>query len=109
GESNNSITELLNEDGFIEGDETLFLKLTNPTSGSFILGSNTAPLVIGDSTVSQTNPIDDAGFFVRQHYHDFLNREPDTDGFNFWVGNITECGGNPQCIEVKRIHVSAAF
>jgi hypothetical protein len=55
------------------------------------------------------NPIDDAGFFVRQHYLDFLNREPDTDGFNFWRDQITSCGANAQCIEVRRINVSAAF
>jgi hypothetical protein len=55
------------------------------------------------------NPIDDAGFFVRQHYLDFLNREPDTDGFNFWRNEITSCGANAQCIELKRINVSGAF
>jgi hypothetical protein len=27
-----------------------------------------------------TNPIDTAAFFVRQHYLDFLNREPDQAG-----------------------------
>ena len=48
-------------------------------------------------------------FFVRQHYVDFLNREPDPDGLQFWVGNITSCGNDPQCVEVKRINVSAAF
>src|SRR6185295_19212633 len=56
-----------------------------------------------------TNPIDTPGFFVRQHYIDFLNREPDTSGFNFWVGEINSCGANAQCIEIKRINVSAAF
>jgi hypothetical protein len=55
------------------------------------------------------NPIDDASFFVRAHYLDFLNREPDTSGFNFWVNQITACGSDPACLEVKRINVSAAF
>ncbi|HET6648306.1 MAG TPA: hypothetical protein VFH01_13345, partial [Pyrinomonadaceae bacterium] len=27
----------------------------------------------------------------------------------FWTQEITSCGGDPQCIEVKRINVSAAF
>jgi hypothetical protein len=48
-------------------------------------------------------------FFVRQQYLDFLNREPDTSGFGFWQGNITECGSDEPCKEVKRINVSAAF
>jgi N-acetylneuraminic acid mutarotase len=57
----------------------------------------------------EPNPIDDAGVFVRQHYRDFLNREPDPDGFAFWTNDITACGGDAQCIEVKRINDSASF
>jgi N-acetylneuraminic acid mutarotase len=56
-----------------------------------------------------SNQIDDAQFFVRQHYRDFLNREPDADGFAFWTNEINLCGGDVQCIEVKRINVSASF
>jgi hypothetical protein len=55
------------------------------------------------------NPIDDAAFFVRQHYLDFLNRDPDAAGLAFWINEITSCGANAACIEVKRINVSAAF
>ncbi len=55
------------------------------------------------------NPIDCAEFFVRQHYLDFLNREPDADGLGFWTNNITACGFDTQCIEAKRIDTSAAF
>jgi hypothetical protein len=56
-----------------------------------------------------TNTIDDAQTFVRQQYRDFLNREPDADGLAFWINEITSCGSNAQCIELKRINVSAAF
>jgi hypothetical protein len=38
-----------------------------------------------------------------------LNREPDSSGLAFWTSEITSCGADPACIEVKRIHVSAAF
>src|SRR5947209_2545281 len=55
------------------------------------------------------NPIDDPEFFVRQQYRDFLNREPDTPGLTFWTNEITSCGGDAQCTEVKRINVSAVF
>src|SRR5439155_8058403 len=55
------------------------------------------------------NPIDTVDFFVRQHYRDFLSREPDTPGLTFWTNEITSCGGDVQCVEVKRINVSAAF
>lgn len=55
------------------------------------------------------NKIDDPQFFVTQHYRDFLNREPDAGGLSFWVNEITSCGTNTQCIQVKRVNVSAAF
>lgn len=53
------------------------------------------------------NPIDDPTFFVSQHYRDFLNRAPDTSGFNFWVGQTTGCGSSDPL--VCRTNVSAAF
>jgi hypothetical protein len=53
--------------------------------------------------------IDDARNFVRQHYHDFLNREPDQSGWDFWTNQITSCGSDVQCNEVRRIDVSASF
>ena len=46
---------------------------------------------------------------MRQHYHDFLNREPDAAGLAFWTNEITSCGADPQCIDIKRVNVSAAF
>ena len=55
------------------------------------------------------NPIDDARFFVRQHYLDFLLREPDMGGLGFWAGQITQCGTNQTCIANKRVDVSRAF
>jgi len=55
------------------------------------------------------NPIGDMNFFVRQHYLDFLNRQPDTSGLNFWTNEVFACGINQACAEVRRINVSAAF
>jgi hypothetical protein len=44
-----------------------------------------------NSTVPPPNPIDDARQFVKQQYRDFLNREADQAGENFWTDNITKC------------------
>jgi hypothetical protein len=55
------------------------------------------------------NPVDDAQFFVRQHYADFLGREPDAAGLAFWTDEIKGCGTNTACVESKRSNVSAAF
>jgi hypothetical protein len=59
--------------------------------------------------VSDSNSIDDPEFFVRQHYRDFLAREPDDAGLVFWTNEVNSCGGDAECREVKRIDVSAAF
>jgi hypothetical protein len=46
---------------------------------------------------------------VRQHYLDFLNREPDPDGLKFWTSGIDACKDNAFCVQVKRVNTSAAF
>ena len=67
-----------------------------------------APTPTPTPTPTPSNPIDDASFFVRQHYRDFLNREADSVGLDFWTSEITSCGSDPGCVESKRINVSAA-
>jgi CHRD domain/Calx-beta domain/Domain of unknown function (DUF4214) len=57
----------------------------------------------------QFNPIDEASYFVRQNYLDFLNRNPDGPGLSYWTGQITSCGVAAACIGNRRIDVSAAF
>jgi hypothetical protein len=63
----------------------------------------------GRYSIPGPNPIDDARFFVRRHYLDFLSREPDQSGWDFWTNQMTSCGLNAQCLEVRRIDVSASF
>ena len=112
GETVKTIRILLVDDKFAEGDEEVGLFLSNPVGAGLGLGSpNTAALtILDDDTVAPvTNPIDDASFFVRQQYLDFLNREPDAAGLAFWTNEITSCGGDAQCIAAKRVNVSAAF
>ena len=65
--------------------------------------------ITDDVPESSGNPVDDSQAFVRQHYHDFLNREPDAAGLAFWTTGITSCGADAHCVEVKRINTSAAF
>jgi hypothetical protein len=59
--------------------------------------------------VAAASVIDMPEYFVRQHYLDFLGREPDESGFNFWSDQILSCGANADCIERRRINVSAAY
>ncbi len=55
------------------------------------------------------NPLDTPEYFVRQHYLDFLGREPDESGFNFWSDQILSCGSDAACSERRTINVSAAY
>jgi Tol biopolymer transport system component len=110
GESSKTITILITNDVFVEDDETLTISLKNTTGA--VLGSlNTATLtILDDDTASpRVNPIDDARFFVNQHYLDFLNRAPDQGGIDYWTSQITGCGNNIACLISRRNGVSAAF
>ena len=99
-------------DGYVEGNETFTLTLSNPTG--MTLGSpTTTTITIVDNDSTSTNPFENNAFFVRQQYLDFLLREPDTAGFNDWLNVLTNCapnqgglGSNPAC---DRVHVSSGF
>ncbi|MBA3240964.1 MAG: DUF4214 domain-containing protein [Acidobacteria bacterium] len=112
GETSQTFRVLLVDDSFDEGDsEVIDLILSNPTGAGVGLGSpNTTALTIldNDTGAPTTNRIE-AQFFVRQHYLDFLNREPDAAGLAFWTNTITSCGANAACIGAARVQVSAAF
>jgi hypothetical protein len=109
-ENSKTIAIPIIDDAYTEGDETFTITLSNVT-GATLSSPSTATLTIHDNGPENgsANPIDQAGFFVREHYVDFLNREPDADGLAFWTNQITQCGTDAACIELKRINVSAAF
>jgi uncharacterized repeat protein (TIGR01451 family) len=111
GETSKTISIPLVDDSYAEGNENLNLALTSVTGTGSALGSpaKTTITITDNDAVNGLNAIDSTGFFVRQHYLDFLNREPDPSGFAFWTNEITSCGADAQCIELKRINVSAAF
>ncbi len=111
GETEKTFDVLITDDALQETDETFNVTLSNPTGPVAVASPATVAFTIKDNDAGplQTNPIDSSQFFVRQHYHDFLNREPDTAGLNFWTNEIEKCGQDAQCREVRRINVSAAF
>src|SRR4030095_6466931 len=97
------------DDVLVEGTESFSISLSNPVGAT--LGAQTnATLTINDNDGSTAaNPIDTTAFFVRQHYVDFLNREPDAPGLAHWIGTIDGCAPKPGCTDVFRINASAAF
>jgi hypothetical protein len=110
GEASRTITIFITDDAFVEGAEHLTVTLSHPEGA--VLGSTTSAILTitdNDGSESGLNPIDDARFFVRQQYRDFLNREPEAAGLDFWSNQIVACGTDPACLTSRRQHVSAAF
>jgi hypothetical protein len=109
GETSKTVTVFITDDALVENPETFNVTLSSPAGCT--LGSPSAAVVTIDSdgAANGPNPSDASPFFVRQHYRDFLNRDPDASGFNFWTQNIESCGTDTNCREVKRIDTSAAF
>jgi len=82
----------------------------SPSQRSFNqLGQHTEAAFTATATSDGLNPLDTTEYFVRQQYLDFLGREPDESGFNFWVNNLERCGADSQCRAAARLNVSAAF
>jgi lysophospholipase L1-like esterase len=104
---------------------------TDPGSNGLLAGDNFHPNDNGYALIAalfraaryaplhgSQNSIDDARFFVGQQYRDFLVRQPDTNGGNFWTEQITGNAGNTPppcpmndalCLTQRRVSVSAAF
>ncbi|PYS26197.1 MAG: hypothetical protein DMF75_22535 [Acidobacteria bacterium] len=109
GETSKSFAVLINDDSYVEGPETLSVNLRNPSGASLGAPSIATVTIFDNPSEPPTNVIDDPQNYVCQHYHDFLNRQPDADGLAFWTNQITSCGTDQACIQLKRINVSAAY
>lgn len=82
----------------------------SPSQRSFsALGQHTDAAFNATVSSAGSNPLDTTEYFVRQQYVDFLGREPDEAGLNFWVNNIESCGADQNCRAGQRIDTSAAF
>jgi hypothetical protein len=110
GDTSKSFDILVNDDGYVEGTETATITFSK-VSGALVGQPSQATLQINDNDTSAPpgNVIDDPATFVCQHYHDFLNRQGDSGGQDFWTGRITVCGTDAACIRRQRIGVSAQF
>ncbi len=106
GETSKTIFIPIVDDNISDGSEAFTITLSNPAGAN--LGSiTTATVTITDNANTPGNPIDQAAFFVRQHYIDILGREPDPIGFQGWLNELNNCmSGDTTC---DRIEVSSGF
>lgn len=112
GEVSQEVLIPLTDNGHALGDRNFKVELLdNEGNATFVGGTRVATLTVRDrdSAPRALNPIDDARVFVRQHYVDFLTREPDPNGLAFWRQEIEGCGSDARCLDVKKQNVSAAF
>jgi hypothetical protein len=96
------------DDVYAEGNENFTFALSSPTGGA--LGQITSAVVTiqeNDTTTGLVNPINGSDFFVRQHYIDFLGREPEPAGLIGWRDRLNGCP--PGDISCDRIEISSAF
>ncbi|HYY56751.1 MAG TPA: Calx-beta domain-containing protein [Pyrinomonadaceae bacterium] len=94
GQTSKTIFLPVVDDTYPEGPESFTIALSNPTGGAVLSSPATATINItdnGNDSSTAANPIDETGFFVRQHYIDFLGREPDPPGFTAWSNQIDNC------------------
>ncbi|HEX7318213.1 MAG TPA: S8 family serine peptidase [Pyrinomonadaceae bacterium] len=100
-----------------ENDPVVANGSTVRVSSSTLLGARAwkAGMIASGGTFARfdiytpVNPIDTSQVFVTWHYLDFLGRDPDTSGLQFWNDGIESCVADAACREVKRIDTSAAF
>jgi subtilisin family serine protease len=111
GETSKTIRIFITDDGYVEGNETFNVRLSNPTGGASLGVPNNATVTIVSNDSASSQPIDNTAFFVRQQYVDFLNRDPDPGGFQGWQDVLNNCPPSGQNANgwCDRIEVSAGF
>lgn len=107
GETSKTFEIPIINDSYAEGIETFGVTLGNPT-GATLGTPATATITINDNeAVDGANPIFTTPFFVRQHYLDFLSREPEVgEPWTNLLNNCSDLNNNPAC---DRLTVSGAF
>ncbi|MCU1265634.1 MAG: alkaline phosphatase [Acidobacteria bacterium] len=82
-----------------------------PAERSFsLVGNKTDAAFTGTpDSLPNANPLDSEMFFVRQQYLDFLGREPEQGGLDYWTAELDQCRGDIACLNSRRVGVSAAF
>ncbi|HEY0081523.1 MAG TPA: Calx-beta domain-containing protein, partial [Pyrinomonadaceae bacterium] len=108
GERQKTLTVPLIDDGHDENSETFQVVLSNLMGASSASPNLTATVTVHDNDVANApNPIFTTPFFVRQHYLDFLSREPEAG--EPWSGVLDRCPNVNNDASCDRLLVSQSF
>jgi Calx-beta domain/Domain of unknown function (DUF4214) len=116
GETTKTFPILITDDALVESNETLNVFIIEASNSGTIGTPASAVVTILDNDTAATstvNPLEQTQFFVRQHYRDFLNREPEPPGLAAWSRILETCdnegrlGSSDQSCD--RVEVSSAF
>jgi hypothetical protein len=113
GESEKTFTIPLVDDTHVEVQESAGLRLLAPVGATLDTRANAVLSITDNDAANTPNPVNEHAFFVRQHYLDFLSREPEAG--EPWSGVLNRCA-NPFNFDAQspsascdRIIVSQSF
>jgi hypothetical protein len=113
GETEKTLNVPIIDDTYVEGPEMMHVQLFAAVGGG-LGGANHASIRIMDNDTSPSqNPLFSTSFFVKQHYLDFLSREPEAG--EPWSGVLNGCANsfnldpNHPSAMCDRILVSQSF
>jgi len=106
GETEKTVVVPIIDDAYVEGQEFLHVQLRTPDGGGMGAANHAQVLITDNDTSPSANPAFSTPFFVRQHYLDFLSREPEAG--EPWSAVLNRCANvnDPSC---DRITVSQSF
>ncbi|HVG30855.1 MAG TPA: PQQ-dependent sugar dehydrogenase [Pyrinomonadaceae bacterium] len=114
GQTQASFVVPVTDDIHVENPETFAVRLLSPAGVGIVAPSNTTVTITdNDDPAAPVNPIYTTGFFVRQHYLDFLSREPEPG--EPWSAVLNGCpdpfntSASSPSANCDRIKVSSAF
>jgi uncharacterized repeat protein (TIGR01451 family) len=113
GETQKTVNIPIIDDAHVEGTETLLVRLNNKAGAPLEVPGGVNVVIHDNDTGTAHDPTRTTSFFVRQHYLDFLSREPEAG--EPWSGVLNRCA-NPFNLDAQnpsascdRIIVSQSF
>jgi Tol biopolymer transport system component len=103
GETEKTVAIPIIDDAYVEGQELMHVQLFAPMGGGMGAANHAFVSIVDNDTSLSPNPALSIPFFVRQHYLDFLSREPEAN--EPWSAVLNNC---PNAFNFDATNPSAA-